>query len=239
MGRALLQLLAWGLAATGAGGAWAGSTVYSSGSGIAIVSGSGIAIGDVVVAKGPMKTEERKPAAYSGLVIEAPVDMTYAVGSPASLKVTAPANILPLVTTDVKAGQLVIGLKKSVSMERRIRVEAVGPSPESVAMTGTGDLKATGLAGRKLEMEISGSGSMTMAGQVDKVAVEVSGSGDIDAAALRSRDLTVDVSGSGTVAAHASASAKIDLSGSGDITVAGRPAKREVDRSGAGSVTFR
>lgn len=239
MAHVFLRLLAWGLAITGCGGALAGSTVYSGGSGIAIVSGSGIAVGDVVVAKGPMKTEERKPAAYSGLVIEAPVDMTYVVGSVVSLKVTAPANILPLVTTEVKARQLVIGLKKSVSMERRIRIEATGPSPEAIAMTGTGDLKATGLAGRKLGLEISGSGAVAVSGQVDSLTVDISGSGDADAAGLRSRDAAIDVSGSGTVSVFASAAVKIDLSGSGDITVAGKPAKREVDRSGAGSITYR
>lgn len=225
------------LAASGT--ALAGSTVYSSGNGVAIVSGSGIAIGDVVVGKGPMKTEERKTAAYAGLLIEAPVEMTYAVAATPSLKVTAPANILPLVTTEVKGGRLVIGLKKSVSMERAIRIEATGQSLAAIVLTGTGDVRATGLAGKRLALEITGSGSVAVAGQSDALAVEVSGSGTVDAGTLSSRDASVDVSGSGTVAVKASASVKVDISGSGSVTVAGKPPKRTIERSGAGDVEFR
>lgn len=238
MSRQSSSLLIVLLLAGSAAPALAGSTVYSSGNGVAIVSGTGIAVGDVVVGKGPARTEERKPAAYTGLIIEAPVDMTYAVGAAATLKITAPANILPLVTTEVKGGQLVIGLKKSVSLDRPIRVEATGPSPEAIAMTGTAELRATGLAGPRLRLLISGSGTVTAAGQVDVLTIEVSGSGTVAAAALKSREAAIDVSGSGTVEAFASALARVDLSGSGDISVAGKPKKRSVDRSGAGSVSF-
>jgi len=219
--------------------AMAGSTVFSGGNGVAIVSGTHIAIGDVVVGKGPAKTEERKTAGYFGLVLEAPVKMTYTVGATPSMKISAPANILPLVTTEVKGRNLVIGLSKSVSMEGMIRVEASGPSLELVTMTGSGDLKLSGESGRKLAVDVSGSGIVTAAGQVDAASFDISGSGDVKAASLLTQDLRIDVSGSGTISAHAARSVKVDLSGSGDITIAGNPKQRSVDRSGAGEVKFK
>ncbi len=217
----------------------AGSTVFSGGNGVAIVSGTHIAIGDVVVGKGPAKTEERKIGGYSGLVLEAPVSMNYAVATTPSMKITAPANILPLVTTQVKGRNLVIGLSKSVSMEGMIRVDATGPSLEAVTMTGSGELKLSGESGKKLAVEVSGSGTIVAAGQVDAASFDISGSGDVNAAGLRTQDLRIDVSGSGTISAHAARSVKVDLSGSGDITIAGNPKQRAVDRSGAGEVKFR
>lgn len=241
MKRSCLSLLAAALAVgISPESALAGSTVVSSGNGVTIVSGTHISIGgDVVAGKGPAKTEERQLAGYSGLVIEAPVDMRYAVAATPSMKITAPANILPLVTTEVKRGKLIVGLKKSVTMDSMIRIEAAGPSLASVSLTGSGDLKLSGLTGRSLAVDVSGSGSIAASGQVDSAAFDISGSGDVDAVGLRAQDLRLDVSGAATISAHASRSVKIDLSGSGDITIAGRPKQRSVERSGAGEVTFR
>jgi hypothetical protein len=221
--------------------ALAGTTVVSSGSGVAIVSNSGtsIVVGDVVVGKGPARTEERKTGSYSGLVFEAPVDMVYTVGATPSMKITAPGNIIPLVTTEVKGRNLVIGLKKSVTMDSSIRIEAVGPSIESVELSGSGSLKLSGETGKKLAVSVSGSGSITVSGQVDKAALDISGSGEVDAGKLRTQDLEVEVAGSGTVVAHAARSAKVEVSGAGDVTISGNPKQRSVERSGAGEVTFR
>lgn len=240
MKRLCYSLLAATLALAGVSQlAMAGSTVFSGGNGVAIVSGTHIAIGDVVVGKGPAKTEERKTGSYAGLVIEAPVNMNYTVTATPSMKVTAPANILPLVTTQVKGRNLVIGLSKSVSMEGMIRVDATGPSLESVTMTGSGELRLSGESGKKLAVEVSGSGTIATTGQVDAASFDISGSGEVNAAGLRTQDLRIDVSGSGTISAHATRSVKVDLSGSGDITIAGNPKQRAVDRSGAGEVKFK
>lgn len=227
--------------AGGSGPALAGTTVVSSGSGVAIVSNSGtsIVVGDVVVGKGPAKTEERKTGSYSGLVFEAPVDMVYTVAAAPSMKITAPGNILPLVTTEVKGRNLVIGLKKSVTMDSSIRIEATGPSIDAVELSGSGSLKLSGETGRKLSVAVSGSGSVAVSGQVDKASFDISGSGEVDAARLRTQDLEVDVAGSGTVTAYASKSAKVEVSGSGDVTIAGNPKQRSVERSGAGEITFK
>jgi hypothetical protein len=240
MQRSCFPLIAAVLAlAVGHQSVMAGSTVFSGGNGVAIVSGTHIAIGDVVVGKGPAKTEDRKTGSYSGLVIEAPVKMNYTVAATPSMKITAPANILPLITTEVQGRNLVIGLSKSVSMVGMIRVEAAGPSLELVTMTGSGDLKLSGESGRKLAVEVSGSGTIAAAGQVDAASFDISGSGDVKAAGLLTQDLRIDVSGSGTISAHAARSVKVDLSGSGDITIAGNPKQRSVDRSGAGEVKFK
>lgn len=219
----------------------AGTTVVSSSGGVAIVSNSGtsIVMGDVVVGKGPVKTEERKPGSYTGLVFEAPVDMVYKVGAPASMKISAQGNILPLVSTDLKGGKLVIGLKKSVTMESSIRIEAVGPSLESVALSGSGSLKLSGETGKRLSLSISGSGEVEVSGQVERAAFDVAGSGDVDAANLRAQEVAVEVAGSGTVSAYAAKSAKVEVSGSGDVTIAGNPKQRSVERSGSGEVSFK
>lgn len=218
----------------------AGSTAVVSGSGIAIVSSSGMATGDeLVVGKGPVTSETRKPSAYSELLIEAPVEMRYSVGSTASLKISAPANILPLVTTEVKGRRLVVGLSKPVSMSGAIRIEATGPSPEKTVVSGSGELRMTGLTGRTCALEVSGAATVTLAGQVDQAVLEITGSADVDAGQLRSLDARIDVSGSGDLSAYASRSAKVKLSGSGDITVAGKPGQRSVERSGAGEVSFK
>ncbi len=240
MNRATLLFAAASLSGLiAAGGTQAGTTISTSGSSVSIVTGSGITMGDVVVGKGPLQTEERKTAAYSGVVVEASAVVNYTVGSTPSLKVTAQANILPLVSTEIKSGKLVVGIKKSISTEKMIRVDATGPNLESVDITGSGELNLNGQTSGKLSLAVSGSGTVVANGQVDSLTADISGAGGINAEKLRAANLQAVISGSGSVSATATNSATVDLSGSGDVVIAGNPKQRKIDRSGSGEVSFK
>lgn len=211
-----------------------------SNSSVVIINGKVITgSGDVVVAKGPSKTEERKLPSFSDIRIEAPVEMTYAVSATPSLRITAPENILPLVTTAVEGDALVIGTKNAISLDKPIRIAATGPSPEALGIFGAANVKASGLKSKSLRLRISGAGTISAAGSVDAVDVGVTGSGNVDVEAVHAEDVIAEVSGAGNILAFASHSVRAGISGAGNLTIAGNPTQRSVERSGAGRVVFK
>lgn len=207
---------------------------------VVIVNGKMISDGDTVTASGPKKVEVRPLPSYSGIKLDAPAELSYTVTpSPARLAVTTQENILPLLTTTVEDGQLVIRLDGCVSLHEPIQIEASGPSLSSLRVSGSGSMNVGGLTGESLRVKVSGSGNVVASGRSQGVRVDVSGSGEVDLSNLKAGGIDVSVSGSGDVDAHASDVATVDLSGSGKVRITGNPAQRDVDRSGSGQVSFR
>lgn len=193
----------------------------------------------LIVGVGPDKTEERKFGVFTGLRLEAPANVVYTVGGPLLVKISAPANILPLVTTVVDGGNLTISIKGSVSLSEPIKVVASGPNLNDLRSIGTGKISIREASGSELRVKVSGSGSVVATGVVGRLVVNVTGSGDVDASTLRAKVVEATVSGSGDVKAHASDEARTDVSGSGSIQIHGKPTRRHVDKSGSGQVAFR
>ncbi len=193
----------------------------------------------MVVGSGPQKAEERNVGLFTKLRLDAPANVTYTVGGPSLVTVSAPANILPLVTTEVVGGSLTISIKGSVSLTEPLKVVASGKNLADVRSVGSGKISIRGASGNELRVKVSGSGAVLAAGVVGRLVADVSGSGDVDASALKSKVVEASVSGSGAVNAYASDEARADVSGSGSIRIQGQPARRYVEKSGSGQVAFR
>ncbi len=103
---------------------------------------------------------------------------------------------------------------------------------------GSGDLELSAGSGTDADLSILGSGGIKASGLNKALAVRVMGSGDLDTENLHTDDLKLDVMGSGDASAYAAKSAVINLHGSGDISVHGNPAHREVNRTGSGDVSW-
>ena len=201
-----------------------------------VVSGGG----DMIIASGPDKEQSRELPPFTRIRLEVSAELSYVVGDlPARLVVFAPENILPLLSTKVEDGQLVVRLEGCLSLDRPIKLHAGGPSLDALRVTGSGFIDAVGLYGKSLRVKVSGSGKVLATGQLTTVRADVSGSGAVDLSGLKAVELEVNVSGSGSVDAHASEAAMVDVSGSGTVRVAGSPSERDVSKSGSGQVLFR
>jgi hypothetical protein len=89
-----------------------------------------------------------------------------------------------------------------------------------------------------VEVEIDGSGRMTLAGTTKELRAQVHGAGDFDARHLRADVVSIRQVGSGDSAVLASSAVAASISGSGDIVVYGKPATRSVSRTGSGEIKF-
>lgn len=215
------------------------TVVQTSGSGhnMIVINGQRVDT-QAIVASGPDTTETRGIDAFDSISIGLPVEATFTVAATPSVRVTTQANVLPIVVTRVEHGTLRIGIDGAVTLSKPIRVEIEGPSPSAISMTGTGHLSATALNGRALALNVSGNATIQAAGSIDHVSVAISGTGTVDTSAIHARALDADVTGTAKMHAFASESAKVRVSGIGDIRIAGRPAQRQIDRTGLATVSF-
>jgi hypothetical protein len=181
-------------------------------------------------------------------------------GENESLTITADENILPLITSDVRHGELVI------TIDRPYRSDMVRPSQPAryeltvrdlaavnvtgsaavvagalqveelvLSLSGSGQIAIERLEAAALQTRLTGSGDVAVAGQVNDQQVSVSGSGSFLGGELSSRQATVAVTGSGTATVWVEDTLNVTVSGSGSVAYHGRPALRQTV-AGSGSV---
>lgn len=108
----------------------------------------------------------------------------------------------------------------------------------ALTLQGSGELAFDGGALDTIALDAAGSGDVALAGSTHTLRVSQRGSGTLDAGDLRADDVTLLQQGSGESSIDARRTVRIELHGSGDVTVSGNPAGRSVQRVGSGNVQF-
>jgi hypothetical protein len=202
----------------------------------------------------------RTVAPFTEVSAESSLDVEVRQGSAFEVEVRLDRNLVDRVSTRVEDGRLVIdsdegldshvrGAKVIVTMPKLDRAVLGGSGqltidswdgegPIVLVLSGSGDLGFDGEA-PEVSASLDGSGDCRLRGRAETVDLHLSGSGDLDAEELSVSRATLRLSGSGDLAANVDGPVDIDLSGSGDVEVFGRPRIEREAKSGSGDVTFR
>jgi hypothetical protein len=190
--------------------------------------GCGTDFGDtnVVHGSGHVSTENRSVTNFHAIDLTGSGRLLIRQSDSDSLSIEAEDNLLPLIESTVSHGELRLSLKPNtnISASRPVIYHVTVKSLSGLRLSGSGGAKVSDLHGDSLDVSITGSGSIDVAGQVDRQKVHIAGSGSYHATALASKDIEIDISGSGSASLNASDDLDARISGSGSIEYKGRPA---------------
>lgn len=144
---------------------------------------------------GPSITESRSIADVSGVTLDAVGLVEIDLAGMESLTITAPASVMPLLTSDVVAGRLTLG-RTTGSYSGHvsdIRYDLTLRRLEELRLRGVGEMRARAIAADRFVAEVSGVGDVQATGHADLVEVTVSGVGSYYGAGLHSRITRVDI----------------------------------------------
>jgi len=214
--------------------------------------------GERCTGEGRWVAQNRTIGEFDSIRVGGPIDVQLTPGRAASLRLEAPADVMPRVETRVEGGRLVLQVRGCVNAtrDRPIVAHITTRQVREIEMQGSGDVTIQGqirrdrldldlqgsgdvraaVAVRHLALEIHGSGNAYLSGQTESQDLKVTGSGDVDAARLKARDARVRVSGSGDIDVLVTGELDASVSGSGDIVYRGNPAKVHRRVSGSGSI---
>ncbi|HVP22083.1 MAG TPA: head GIN domain-containing protein [Anaerolineaceae bacterium] len=225
------------------------------------ISGCGITVdlGNVVRGSGRMSSDTREVSGFTQVSILGSGDAQITKSDHESLKIEAEDNILPLITSEIQNGKLILGFKPNTSISTTLPihftitvkdltgVEVNGSSNVSVgdiqtssmalAIHGSGNINLASLQANSLSIVDTGSGDMYInSGKVDSQQISISGSGTYSAPNLESQTAAATVSGSGNVTVWAKGTLNAVISGSGSVSYFGSPQVVQ-NVSGSGSIT--
>lgn len=108
----------------------------------------------------------------------------------------------------------------------------------TITLHGSGPLDYAGGAADTITLDAIGSGRAQLSGSAATLHATLRGSGELDAHDLAADAVTIVQQGSGDSRVTARRGVSVQLSGSGKVEVAGKPASRTVRREGSGAVLF-
>jgi Putative auto-transporter adhesin, head GIN domain len=213
---------------------------------------------NMISGNGNIRAEKRNMGDFKSVKTSGSIDVEINSGDTYAVSAEDDDNLLPYIVTEVNDGTLDIHYKNNTSVNNdHAKVYVTVPSLDKVIASGSADITIRDILKnpQKIEMSISGSGSIKGGLDAPAVSVDVSGSGNIDlkgrtkdfdctvngsgdinCGGLQSENATVKISGSGNAHVFASVHLTASTFGSGDVYYGGNPSNPEIHTSGSGSV---
>jgi len=213
---------------------------------------------------GPRIDRSFPVSGITGIEVAGHYDVTVRTGSTPSVHANGSEKALDDLRVEVKDGTLEIGQNKrsgwnwgwgrsyhsgpvslivtvpsldhaGIAESGAIKVDKVSGARFKGEIAGSGDLVLPAIDAGEVSLSIAGSGGIHAGGKAKSVKYEIAGSGDIDAASLAAESAELSIAGSGGIKGHATGTAKVNLMGSGDVTLTGG-AKCSVTKNGSGNI---
>lgn len=190
----------------------------------------------VIVGQGDPTTEDRTTSEFQHLSVGGGLRVVLATGSPLKVTLEAQSNLLPLITTNVVNGQLVVNVKSpGFSSSKPITLSVVAPGLQSVSLSGGagGTLDATA---DQLSIDLSGGATLDATGRARTLAVTVSSGAQGRFAGLLADTATVAASGGAQAEVNAVSSLTGSASEGAVVRLTQKPKSLDVKTSGGALV---
>ena len=213
-------------------------------------------LGPCVEGEGEIIEKTIKLEDISELNIAGNTILTISQGTSQNIIIKAQENIIELLSREVKDGEWSAYFTKCIKTKKAVEIFVELPNIEGLGVQGSGSILSKGLlevneieveiAGsgeislelkaNDVDSEINGSGDVKLRGETSSIEVEINGSGDVSAEELVAKEAEVEINGSGDVRLNVTQSIDIEINGSGDVSYKGNPQQIKSDINGSGAL---
>lgn len=182
--------------------------------------------------------EYRQVAPFEQVKLAGIGTVNISVGESQSVCVRTDNNLLEHVDTIVDNGQLKIKPRQKIRPSSDLIVDVTVPRLTAAKVSGAGDIHVANMIGDRLDMSISGAGTVTANGHVNHLSASISGAGTAELDKLYAGYADVDISGAGSADVFATESVDAKISGAGSVNCFGNPKHVNKKVSGIGNITI-
>jgi len=174
---------------------------------------------------GELATESRPVQGFTAVSVSAAGHLIIEQTGVESLEVTAEENLLPVIRSEVRNGQLLLGFEPGVSVTatREVLYRLTVRDLAALEASGASRVEARGLDTPELASVFSGASSLTASGAADAHTIVLSGASRAEAPDLRSRVVTATLSGASYGLVRVSDSLAATASGASTLEYLGDP----------------
>src|SRR5262245_8160137 len=215
------------------------STSFSIALVIILAGCSHIGTTDKVRGSGNVKTEKRSLTPFDSMELICHGSIQVQSQGQEGLEISGDDNILPLITTEVKNGTLYIRSSKDYDPQGKLEIRVSVPDLKRFAFTGAGEANLSNIKNDRMEIVMTGAGSLTASGETKDADITLSGAGSVDAKNLHAINAKVNSSGVGRVELYVTGQLDAKAAGIGEINYYGSPKIVNKQANGLGGINAR
>ncbi len=190
-----------------------------------------------IVGSGRLVSQARAASPFTGIQVTGTANVVISQDTIEAVRVEADDNIIDLVTTEVVAGTLSVGLRQGSYQDVTINVYVSMRSIHRLECVGAADFSVTApISTDAIDCRISGAGHVELSGTATDQTIEISGAGSVRNFALASVHSAVSISGTGSVEVDVADQLDASIAGTGSIMYSGNPVHVHQMITGIGSI---
>ena len=179
---------------------------------------------DGINGQGPIVIETRTVDAFTAIRSSLPASVFISQDTEQSLRIETHENVLPIIDSYVRNGELMLELNRSVRNIDRLNVYISAEDYERIRLSGAANLNSEGCLNlNDLEIRLSGAGNINVCGTAESLVVDISGAGNFQGFGMVAQNVNASVSGAGNMRVTAEQALDVTISGSGSIYYKGNP----------------
>jgi putative autotransporter adhesin-like protein len=176
-----------------------------------------------VKGSGIMKTEKRSLAPFNSLEVSCHGSIQAHTQGQEGLEISGDENIIPLITTEVNNGILYIRSSKEYNSRDKLVITVSAPDLKKFVFSGAGEADLSNVNNDRVEIILTGAGSLTASGETKEADITLSGAGSVDAKNLHAVNAKVNSTGVGSIELYVTGQLDAKASGIGEINYYGNP----------------
>src|SRR5262245_17100485 len=194
---------------------------------------------DRVKGSGIMKTEKRSLAPFDSLEVSCHGSIQAHTKGQEGLDISGDDNIVPLITTEINKGTLYIRSSKEYNSRDKLVINVSAPDLKKFVFSGAGEANLSNVKNDRVEIALTGAGSLTASGETKEADITLAGAGSVDAKNLHAINAKVNSTGIGSVEIYVTGQLDARTSGVGEINYYGSPKRVNRQTGGLGAINER
>lgn len=190
---------------------------------------------ETIIGNGKETAVKREVLDFNQLSIQGTYQINLTAGQQQEVTITSDENILDKIITEVKDKTLFIYSMQGASLQlsKPIMVNITVPKIEGIMVSGSNQITANQIDGKRLEVESSGNQQFILNGKINELKLHAAGATKFDAENLIARKVDIKAEGSAEIKVYASNEIHTKTSGSIALQIFGDP--KVVDTMMSGS----
>jgi hypothetical protein len=194
---------------------------------------------DRVQGSGINKTEKRSLATFTALEVNCHGSIQVRFQEQENVEISGDDNIVPLITAEVKNNTLYIKSSKEYHPKDKLHIMVSIPNLHRFVFAGAGEANLSNVKNDRMEILMTGAGSLLASGETREADITLSGAGSVDAKDLHAVNAKVNSTGVGSIDVYATEQLDAKATGVGEINYYGSPKNVKRQAGGIGSINER
>lgn len=203
---------------------------------IALLGGYLFAVNYGEPGSGTSKMETRELESFDRISLTEIGTINVNFGDTQLVTITTDDNLVDLVETTVKDGELIIRPSKSINPTNDLVIDITVPHLSGVELAGTARLNINEINCESFEIELAGACGVDATGSVKNLTVELAGACRARLMRLEAENAEVEIAGTGSAVVFATKTIDASASGFASITCHGNPNNVQKEANGISRV---